>query len=83
MSTSSEDSDTFFFENFILNERRTSTGRRKLRQGITESPGQSISRHDDETSVSSTVGDQLMRRYGSKPGTGRNKIVAEQRELSY
>jgi hypothetical protein len=36
-------------------------------------PGQSISRHDDETSVSSTFSDQLMRRYGSKPGKGRNK----------
>jgi hypothetical protein len=60
MSTSSEDSDIFFFENFILDERRTNRGRRKFRQGITESPGQSISRHDDETSVSSTIGDQIV-----------------------
>jgi hypothetical protein len=73
MSTSSEDSDTFFFENFVLDECQTSRGRGKLRQGIKESPGQSTLRQDDETSVSPTVGDQLMQRYGSKPGKGRNK----------
>jgi hypothetical protein len=73
MSTTSEDSDTFFVENFILDERLTSKGRRNLRQGITESPGQSISRHDDEKRVSSTVIDQLVQCYGSKPRKGHNK----------
>jgi hypothetical protein len=73
MSASSEDSQTFFFENFILDEGRVSRGRRKIRQDITESLGQTSSHHDDETSVLSTVGIQQMRRYGPKPSKGRNK----------
>jgi hypothetical protein len=73
MSTGSEDSEAFFVENFILDEDRISRGRRKLRQVITESLGQTSSRLNNETSVLSTVGDQMMRRYGSKPGKGRNR----------
>jgi hypothetical protein len=73
MRASSEDSETFCFEHFILDVCRISRKRRKLRQDNIESREQTNSHHYDEKIVLSTVGDQLMRSYVSKPGSGRNK----------